>query len=208
MPLELLVKMEQQRRQDPRPKMDSDGILEVTDGQTFAFEDGSRRFELQAHLMPGHTGGHVVYLEPRTRTLFAGDQLLPEVSPNPLIEPSVDEPGERRRSLKDYLTSLQAMAEMDPAVVYPGHGDPVTEPRALIRRTIDHHHARKNDIAGRLNGQAKTPYELAQELFPGASGYDSFLSVSEVVAHLDLVLEEGRAEVELRDGVTFYRAST
>ena len=38
------------------------------------------------------------------------------------------------------------------------------------------------------------------------SGYDSFLAVSEVVAHLDLVVEDGDAVVEEREGVTYYRA--
>jgi hypothetical protein len=38
------------------------------------------------------------------------------------------------------------------------------------------------------------------------TGYDVFLGVSEVVAHLDLVVEDGDAIVDERDGVTYYRA--
>jgi hypothetical protein len=38
------------------------------------------------------------------------------------------------------------------------------------------------------------------------SGYDSFLAVSEVVAHLDLVVEDGHAEIVESNGVTYYRA--
>ena len=58
------------------------------DGDVFEF-DG---FQLEAHHVPGHSGGHFVYFEPDSRTLFAGDQLLPHVSPNPLLEPSLDDP--------------------------------------------------------------------------------------------------------------------
>ena len=36
------------------------------------------------------------------------------------------------------------------------------------------------------------------------NGYDSFLAVSEIVAHLDLVVEDGNAIVEERSGVTYY----
>ncbi|MDQ4025056.1 MAG: MBL fold metallo-hydrolase [Actinomycetota bacterium] len=83
MPLELLFKMDQQRKKDPAPRVPHEEVVPVTDGDTFSFTTGDGSFELQALLMPGHTGGHVVYFEPETRTMFAGDQLLPDVSPNP-----------------------------------------------------------------------------------------------------------------------------
>lgn len=203
MPLELLFKMDQQRKSDPRPRMKHDEVIPVKHGDRFEF-DG---FELEAHLSPGHTGGHVIYLEPESRTLFAGDQLLPDVSPNPLLEPSLDEPGERRRSLKDYLSSLQKMRAMDLVFAYPGHGDPITDPTKLIDWTIDHHETRVGTIGERLGKEARTPYEIAQELYPEARDYDTFLAVSEVVAHLDLVVERGDALIEEREGITYYRST-
>ncbi|HVF52911.1 MAG TPA: MBL fold metallo-hydrolase [Actinomycetota bacterium] len=208
MPIDLLFKMDQQRREGPRSKLKHDEVVAVTHGDTFAFmDDDGREFELEAHLMPGHTGGHVVYLEPESRTLFAGDQLLPETSPNPLLEASLDEPGERRRSLKEYMRSLERMDEMGLKLVYPGHGGVVSDPGALITSTIEHHHKRKAVVASFLGPEGKTPYEVACEVFPNVEGYDSFLAVSEVVAHLDLVVEDGDAVVEAREGVTYYSAA-
>jgi glyoxylase-like metal-dependent hydrolase (beta-lactamase superfamily II) len=209
MPLDLLFKMDQERRDGPRPRLDHDRVVPVHDGDTFELEGDDGAFTLTAHLMPGHTGGHVVYFEPATRTLFAGDQLLPETSPNPLLEPSLDEPGERRRSLKEYLGSLERMAALDLRVVYPGHGEPVTEPGLLIAAMIDHHAKRKAAVASYLDESGKTPYEIATEVYPEARGYDSFLAVSEVVAHLDLVVEDGDASVDVSgDGVTYYRLTS
>jgi glyoxylase-like metal-dependent hydrolase (beta-lactamase superfamily II) len=205
MPLDLLFKMDQQRKSDPRPRLNHDHVVPVVDGDTFELEGDDGAFTLSAHLMPGHTGGHFVYLEDETKTLFAGDQLLPETSPNPLLEPSLDEPGERRRSLKEYLTSLGRMGEMGLKLVYPGHGDPVTDPGALIESTIEHHLKRKASVAAYLDDAGKTPYEIATEVYPDVTGPDSFLAVSEVVAHLDLVVEDGQGEVDVRDGVTYYR---
>lgn len=207
MPLDLLFKMDQQRRRGPHPAMTHDEVVPVRDGDTFGFHSNGTAFELEARLMPGHTGGHVVYHQAETGTLFAGDQLLPDTSPNPLLEPSLDVPGERRRSLKEYLASLAAMAALGPSIVYPGHGAPIDDPQRLITWTINHHHERKEKLAARLGTEARTPYELASEIFPGAAGYDVFLAVSEVVAHLDLVVEEGRAAMTERDGVTYYRAA-
>ena len=204
MPLELLMKMDEARKSNPRPKVRYEDLVSVDDGDRFGFADGS---ELVALFMPGHTGGHIVYLDRASRIAFAGDQLLPETSPNPLLEPSLDEPGERRRSLREYLDSLERLDEIGIEVAYPGHGDVVTDPHALIRRTIEHHAERKDAIAERLSADAKTPYELAREFYPHVDDYGSFLAVSEVVAHLDLVVEEGRAAVEEREGVTYYRAA-
>ena len=207
MPLDLLFKMDQERKSGPRTRLNHDHVVPVVDGDRFSFESDDGPFELVAHLMPGHTGGHFVYLDPLTRTLFAGDQLLPETSPNPLLEASLDEPGERRKSLKEYLVSLERMAAMDLLLVYPGHGDPVTDPGALIASTIEHHLKRKAAVAGHLDEAGKTPYEIASEVYPDVRGYDSFLAVSEVVAHLDLVVEDGDGVVEVREGVTYYRLS-
>ena len=206
MPLELLFKMDQQRHNDPRPKLQHDTVIPLHGGEKFEFSSDGGSFVLETHHMPGHTGGHVVYLEPESRTLFAGDQLLPGTSPNPLLEPSLDEPGERRRSLKEYLRSLEEMAAMDLSLAYPGHGDPVTAPGDLIAWTIEHHEKRKASVAGYLTEDGKTPYEIAQEIYPDKVGYEAFLAVSEVVAHLDLVVEDADAVVEDRDGVTYYRA--
>lgn len=207
MPLEMLFKMDQQRANDPRPKLKHDSVVPLRGGESFEFSVDGSSFALETLHMPGHTGGHVVYLEPESRTLFAGDQLLPGTSPNPLLEPSLDEPGERRRSLKEYLQSLERMAAMELALAYPGHGEPVTAPGDLIAWTIEHHEKRKVGVAGFLGDEGKTPYQIAEEIYPDKMGYEAFLAVSEVVAHLDLVVEDGDAVVEDRDGVTYYRAT-
>lgn len=205
MPLELLFKMDQQRKKDPKPGIDHDEVVPIDEGEAFAFDD----FTLTTLHMPGHTGGHVVFHEPDTGTLFAGDQLLPEVSPNPLLEPSLDEPGERRRSLKEYLASLERMETLGLTLAYPGHGDPVTDADVLIRSTIEHHLKRKVQVAGYLTDEPKTVYAIAAEIYPHVRDYDVFLAVSEVVAHLDLVVEDGDATVETgADGVVLYRAGT
>ena len=205
MPLELLFKMDQQRKQGPKPGIDHDVVVPIDEGDSFEFTSAEGSFELITLHMPGHTGGHVVFHDPASGVLFAGDQLLPEVSPNPLLEPSLDEPGERRRSLKEYLASLDRMGGLGLQLAYPGHGDPVTDPKELIDSTIEHHLKRKVQVAGFLTDEPRTVYDIATEVYPNVRDYDVFLAVSEVVAHLDLVVEDGDAVVDTVDGVTLYR---
>jgi glyoxylase-like metal-dependent hydrolase (beta-lactamase superfamily II) len=206
MPLDLLFKMDQERRKDPGARLHHEEVVPIDEGYLFSFSGDEGDFTLEALHMPGHTGGHMVFFEPDSRSLFAGDQLLPDISPNPLLEPSLDEPGERRRSLREYLDSLERMAKLDLEIAYPGHGDVITAPGKLIDSTIEHHFKRKVRVAGSLTEDGKSPYELAQEMYPKAEGYDVFLAVSEIVAHLDLVVDDGDARIEDRDGITYYCA--
>jgi glyoxylase-like metal-dependent hydrolase (beta-lactamase superfamily II) len=205
MPLDLLFKMDQERRNDRTgTSLRHDEVVSIGEGATFDFSSEVGDFTLEALHMPGHTGGHMVFHEPSRNALFAGDQLLPDTSPNPLLEASLDEPGERRRSLKEYLASLERMGELGLEVAFPGHGDVIEDPQALIRSTIEHHLKRKVRVAGCLTDEGITPFEMAKEMFPRAGGYDVFLAVSEIVAHLDLVVDDGAAVMEEREGVTYY----
>jgi glyoxylase-like metal-dependent hydrolase (beta-lactamase superfamily II) len=199
-PLEMLLEFDEARKKDPRSPLRHDELIPITPGDRFDF-DG---FSLEAHFSPGHTGGHLIYLEPSGGLLFSGDQLLPHVSPNPLMEPSVDDPTERRRSLRQYLDSLEAMGKMELELAYPGHGEPVTDPQPLIERTIQHHLRRKVKVGEALELRGQTSFELAERLYPKVTGYERFLAVSEVVAHLDLVVEDGRAVMTEGGGLERY----
>lgn len=95
MPVEVLVGMDrlQRRMGDLRPRIED--ARPLAGGERFAFDS----FELDVLHLPGHTAGHVCLLEPERRVLFAGDTLLLDISPNPLLEPSPQDPSVRRRSL-------------------------------------------------------------------------------------------------------------
>ncbi len=82
---------------------------------------------------------------------------------------------------------------------------PSEDPHGLIEEMKRHHRERTEAIAALLDGQGKSGWELAGELFPSLEGFDNFLAVSEVVAHIDLLVEQGRAEPVERDGVRYYR---
>lgn len=173
----------------------------VRDGDVFEFRD----FMLVAIPLPGHTGGHLGYLEPATGTLFAGDTLLSHISPNPLMEPEGESPAQRRPSLKQYLDSLDTLESLDLKAVYPGHGPVITEVGTTIRYMREHHLRRLDVVEARLDGDGKSPYQISKELYPHANGYDHFLAVSEVAAHLDLLIEQGRARSDKAgDGVEYF----
>ena len=205
MPVETLMDMgARERSQDFRDLHPTvEGVVPLEGGESLAF-DG---FDLRVVHLPGHTAGHICLFDESTGVLFSGDTLLLHITPNPLLEPDPADPSERRRSLLDYVHTLERLSAMPLSTVYPGHGPPIDDPHRLIEEMRAHHRTRAADLEARLTPEGKTAWDLAIELFPGLTGFDNFLAVSEVVGHMDLLVQEGRATSTVRDGVTFYRAA-
>jgi glyoxylase-like metal-dependent hydrolase (beta-lactamase superfamily II) len=202
-PMEKLVEMgrggEQAARDNLHPQIE--GAIPVRGGERLAFQGG---FELEILHLPGHTAGHICPFHRPSGLLFSGDTLILHITPNPLIEPDPLDPSERRRSLLEYMATLDVLAEMTLSTVYPGHGEPIEDPTGLIRDMRRHHRERTDDLAGRLGERPKTAWELSQELFPSLQAFDNFLAVSEVVAHMDVLVEEGRALEVAEGGISGY----
>src|SRR5215472_14046236 len=92
--------------------------------------DGEIAFGLRALFTPGHAPGHLCFLEPRTRTLVAGDMVAGEGTI--LISP-LDE-----GDMGTYLDSLARLSALDLHALVPAHGPPTASPRALLEHYIRH----------------------------------------------------------------------
>lgn len=181
----------------------------LEDGQRFPFESG----ELEAVHLPGHALGHTGYLERSSRTLIGGDHLLEGVTPNPIMEPvppghpdAVPHDPARALTLGQFLRSLDRAAEMDLDRVLPGHGQVITDHRTVVERYRAKHAHRLDMVLARL-GTGRSPWELTRELYPHVQGFDRFLALSEVIAHLDLLVVQGRARFDRLSGFSRYRAA-
>ncbi|MDQ7839502.1 MAG: MBL fold metallo-hydrolase [bacterium] len=168
----------------------------LNDGDLLPLADGA----LEVLHTPGHAQGHICLRN--GGAMISGDLLLEEISPNPLVE--LDGSGCRIRTLPALLRSLQRIIALEPAITYPGHGDPIPEPAWRARELLLHHEARKDRLAQMLAGRAWTLREIAAAWFPGLSPTNLILGLSEVLGHLDLIEEAGRLAIEQRDGVLHY----
>lgn len=153
---------------------------------------------------PGHSQGHIC-LYHDDGALIAGDLLLEEVSPNPIVEFSPD--GRRQTTLPHYLHSLRRVLLLNCDLAYPGHGEPITNPSSRIRELISHHEQRKEEIASHLGTSGKSLVDLTQELYRGLDDLNLMLALSDVVGHLDLLADEKRVAVSRRGGILRYRAT-
>lgn len=168
----------------------------LADGDRLALGEGT----VEVLHMPGHAQGHICLWD--GEALVSGDLLLEEISPNPFVE--FDPNGNRLRTLPALLRSLEHVAALEPAVAYPGHGDPIPRPAARALDLLRHHEERKENLARMLEAGPWTLCALAAEWFPGLDQFNLFLGLSEVLGHLDLLEGEGRLVTERRDGVAYY----
>ena len=120
---------------------DEAALDDVDDGDLLSL--GNRLFN--AHVTPGHATGHLSLWEAETGVLLSGDHLLPRITPNPVLEPD-NVTGERRRSLVEYLNSLDRFVALDPTVILPGHGPAFHDVGALVANMRVHHDRRAERV--------------------------------------------------------------
>jgi glyoxylase-like metal-dependent hydrolase (beta-lactamase superfamily II) len=120
---------------------------------------------------------------------------LGNITPNPVIEPDLELPDGRRRSLTEYLASLDRFAAMAPKLVLPGHGPGFTDVTTLIELTRNHHDQRCIEVLDLVRTLGTpTPFDLSVAMFPQLEGFSHMLGISEALGHLDLLEDAGQVD--------------
>ncbi len=174
----------------------------LRDGETLELRD--RKLEVQ--LRPGHSPTDTLFWDAERRILIGADHLIKHISSNPLLARPSDGGDERPHSLVTYLESLRRTRELPAEIVLPGHGEPVTEHRELIDSRFRMHRRRADKLLGLIASEPRTAHELAQELWGDVAVTQAFLTLSEVIGHLDLLIDEGRATEIESDGIVRFAA--
>lgn len=159
---------------------------------------------------PGHAGGLICLHNPETNELIANDHLLRDISSNPVMEPPPvgRAAGPRPKRLVEYIHHMKRMAALKPVITYPGHGEPVHDVPALVRKRVAFHRRRADKIHDVLCAGQLTLWELTRPIFPKLKrGMDYFLALSEIVGHLDILVDEGRVAASEDGTVVKWRAS-
>jgi glyoxylase-like metal-dependent hydrolase (beta-lactamase superfamily II) len=167
----------------------------LEDGEEMTFGDRT----LRVLHRPGHSPSDTVFWDEERKILIAADHLLPKISSNPLISRPLDGSSERTQALVTYIESMRRTREMPAEIVLPGHGDPVVDHVALIDSRLASHERRKEKIYKLIEERPRTGYELAQAIWGNVAVTQAYLTLSEVIGHTDLLVNEGRVR-EVEDG--------
>ncbi len=175
----------------------------LSDGETLEFRDRS----LEVMYRPGHSPSDTVFWDAERRILIAADHLIKSISSNPLISRPLDGSSERRQALVEYIDSLRQTRELPAEIVLSGHGEPITDHVALIDERFALHERRARKLHKLITEQPRTGYELAQALWGDVAVTQAFLTLSEVIGHVDLLMNSGHVR-EIDDGaVVRYEAT-
>ncbi len=157
---------------------------------------------------PGHTRGHVVFHDGAAGLLFAGDHVLPHITPSIGVEvpPSPS-------ALRDFLASLARVRALPDARVLPAHGPVTDSVHARVDELLDHHERRLTATAEAVGSGASTAYEAARVLrwtrrgraFTELDLGNQVLATTETAAHLEALVARGWLAVDETDGVLHHR---
>jgi glyoxylase-like metal-dependent hydrolase (beta-lactamase superfamily II) len=186
----------------------------LRDGDELALRD--RAFTV-AH-RPGHSPSDMVLHDRRRGQLIAGDHLLSRISSNPMLSRPLNRPAQyagdggadRPHALLDYIASMRATHEMPVEVVLGGHGPPVLDHVALIDERLRMHERRARRVLGMLKSDAAHPataYELASQMWGNVAVTQAYLTISEIIGHLDLLVADGRATEDASGPITRFAAA-
>jgi glyoxylase-like metal-dependent hydrolase (beta-lactamase superfamily II) len=171
------------------------------------FDLGTRT--LTAVSTPGHTRGHVVFADVDAGLLFAGDHVLPHITPSIGFQEAPSQ-----QPLREYLESLNVVRRMPDMQLLPAHGPVSPSTHARIDELVDHHDQRLALMADVLAGGECTGYDVARAIgwtrrerkLDELDLMNQMLAVCETVYHLDLLVAQARAvSTTGEDGVRRYR---
>jgi hydroxyacylglutathione hydrolase len=158
---------------------------ELTDGDLVQVA----KVRLKALYTPGHASDHFCFLQEEDRVVFTGDLVLGRGS-TMITHPDGD--------MAAYFRSLERLIELRPAILFPGHWDPVDEPIAKLEEYREHRLDRERQVLRALEGGPGDAADLTARVYGGEVSGEELLRAAEMTlkAHLGKLVEEGRVRYE------------
>jgi glyoxylase-like metal-dependent hydrolase (beta-lactamase superfamily II) len=144
----------------------------IADGEVVS----GRGYALEAIATPGHAANHLCFALQGENLLFSGDHVMGWATP--VVAPPDG-------SMGDYMASLEKLERRPEQLYLPGHGGPVADGPALVRRYIAHRAARETAILRVLErGEADIP-SMVRAIYFGLDPRLERAAALSVLAHLE-----------------------
>jgi glyoxylase-like metal-dependent hydrolase (beta-lactamase superfamily II) len=145
---------------------------------------------LRAVHTPGHTRGHLVFHDAAAQLMFAGDHVLPQITPSIGFEAAGS-----RMALGNYLSSLARTLALPDARLLPAHGPVTASTHDRVKELLAHHDARLAETFSAVQAGHATPYEVAKAIrwtrrersFGELDLFSQILAINETAAHLEVL---------------------
>lgn len=198
---EMAIRSKKESLEDDAPWGEPDIWLD--DGQ--ALPVGDRELEVRA--TPGHTRGHIVLRDTGIGALFAGDHVLPHITPSIGYE-WAPEPA----PLRSYLDSLRLVRDLPDTLLLPAHGPVTRSVHTRIDELLAHHEERLAAALAQVRSGAETacavaaglPWTRRRKRLEDLETEHAALAVLEIAAHLDVLVVAEQLVCAEVDGVRRY----
>ncbi|MEH6942305.1 MBL fold metallo-hydrolase [Bacillus sp. JJ722] len=156
----------------------------------------------------GHAQGHISLLHPKEGILIGGDILLPNISPNPIIEPPLYSGGNRQKPQILLNETLHKLLELPIERVLPGHGKDITNPKNLIHLRLNSQHARAMKVREWLMEESMSAFDVCRHLFPKSYKSRIGLAMFDTIGQLDYLMSRNLIQEERNTYGSKYLVST
>ena len=173
----------------PGPTMEAgedDGFrpdVEIADDDVFE----GPGWTLRAVATPGHTSNHVAFALAEENALFSGDHVM-GWSTTVITPPDGD--------MGDYFASLEKVAAQGFQTLWPTHGAPVRDVAPFVQAYADHRRAREAQVLAALEGGPTTIKAMVPTLYAAVDPRLHPAAAMSVLAHMLLLVKEGRVTCE------------
>ena len=166
---------------------------------TRTIADGDRIGRLEAVWTPGHSPGHMCFVDTRSSRILSGDHVRDRITPHVGMWR-----GHEGDPLGDYLASLEKVRGRGPAGALPAHGEPFPDFDRRVDELIAHTGQRDAQVLAALEGGAASAGEIAMRLpwtrrnrsFTDLGDWHQQFAVAETIAHLRHLEAIGRVRRE------------
>jgi glyoxylase-like metal-dependent hydrolase (beta-lactamase superfamily II) len=164
------------------------------------------RFEFEVWWTPGHSPGHICFLERDKRFILTGDHVLPTITPNIAFHPQ-----QQGNPLGDYIASLERLDDLDVERVLPAHEYSFTDLRHRLHEIREHHEERLLEMVDAVGRDQRTAYDIARRVKWATGAFDTFspwmqrAAIGETLSHLEYLVIEDRLARFTQDGVQYYK---
>jgi hydroxyacylglutathione hydrolase len=147
------------------------------------------KVRLTALFTPGHASDHFCFLQEEDRAVFSGDLVLGRGS-TMITYPDGD--------MAAYLRSLERLIALRPAILFPGHWDPVEDAMAKLEEYRAHRLDRERQVLLALAAGPADATELTRRVYAAEVTGADLLRAAEMTlkAHLGKLVAEGKVTEE------------
>lgn len=184
------------------PDVDVDHLLDA--GDTVSV-DG---ITLDVDTVVGHAPGELTFAYDTDGETHAvvGDNVLPDITPNPLLQPPMEEGDERPRVLPAYNDSLAELQDRGYDRLLPGHRGLIHDPATRIDEILAAHEDRTATVADLVDGPTSA-VEVMNGLFEDLPATEQFSGMSEAIGHLDVLEARGVVTPREQGGLVVYETT-